>query len=217
MEGNTILLLLSAPTAENVSRGLLDSFGEDRACEVYCELARAAYASAKGVSSARAILAYQPSSKYPDLRWLDSEDPGFLNQKGSTAGERFYNSVKWCIEAGSTGVAVFSPYAPGVPEQWLKDAFTQLAKTPLVLGPTAEGNCYLIGAAAPFPFLAEYPWEGRNMRDELVEAAKKNRIEPAILPEFYEVKSENAYKQWQASLSRTEAFPSTKNPGSKKQ
>ena len=217
MEGNTILLLLTAPTPDNVSRGLVDSFGADRACDIYCELARAAYGAAKSVPNARAILAYLPNNKYPDLRWLDSEDPGFLNQKGSTAGERFYNSVKWCIEAGSTGVAVFSPYAPGVPEQWLKDAFAQLAKTPLVLGPTPEGNCYLIGAATPFPFLAEFPWEGRNMRDELVDAAKKTRVEPAILPEFYEVKNETAYKQWQASLSKTEAFPSTKGANPKKQ
>ncbi|HOX22110.1 MAG TPA: DUF2064 domain-containing protein, partial [Elusimicrobiales bacterium] len=210
MEGNTILLLLSAPTPDRIARGLVDSFGEDRACDVYCEIARASYAAARSISDARTILSYLPNSKYPDLRWLDSEDPGFLQQKGASAGERFYNSVKWCIEAGSTGVAVFSPYAPGVPEQWLKDAFVQLKKTPLVLGPTPEGDCYLIAAAEPFPFLDGYPWEGRKMREELVEAAKKIRMEPAVLPEFYEIKSETLYKQWQVSLARTELFPAAK-------
>ena len=216
MEGNTILLPLAAPSPETVSRSLADSFGQDRACDLYCEIARASYAAAKAVRGVRTVLSYLPNSRYPDLRWLDEEDPGFLNQKGATSGERFYNAAKWCLEAGSTGVLVLSPYAPGVPEQWLRDAFEKLKSTQLVLGPAQDGHCYLLALSAPLPFLAEYPWEGRDTRDELVEQAKRLRIEPAILPEFYEVKDEASYRKWQASLAKSEAFPSQKTEPKRK-
>ncbi|NLO91597.1 MAG: DUF2064 domain-containing protein [Elusimicrobia bacterium] len=210
MEGNSILLPLDAPAPETVARTLADSFGQERACDIYCEIARASYAAAKAVRGVRTVLSYLPNSRYPDLRWLDDEDPGFLAQKGATIGERFHNSAKWCLEAGSTGVLVLSPYAPGVPEQWLRDAFEKLKTTQLVIGPTGDGHCYLVAMSAQLPFLSEYPWEGRNTRDELVEHAKRMRIEPAILPEFYEVKDEASYRKWQASMGKGEAFPAPK-------
>ena len=84
MEGNSILLPLDAPSPETVARTLADSFGQERACDIYCEIARASYAAAKAVRGVRTVLSYLPNSRYPDLRWLDDEDPGFLAQKGAS-------------------------------------------------------------------------------------------------------------------------------------
>jgi hypothetical protein len=85
---NCIILLIDAPVPERIAPELISAFGVERAERVNLDLLQNAYKLAKKFKDAILLLSFDKSSRHPDLTWLDSDDPGFLEAKGKNPEER---------------------------------------------------------------------------------------------------------------------------------
>jgi hypothetical protein len=68
-------------------------------------------------------------------------------QRGTSAGERRRHVFDDLATSGFTHVVMIGPDTPDLPLEYLQQAFDALAgdPTPVVLGPSPSGGCYLIG------------------------------------------------------------------------
>ncbi|HUU46717.1 MAG TPA: DUF2064 domain-containing protein [Acidobacteriota bacterium] len=54
-------------------------------------------------------------------------------------------NLKYCLEAGYRNIVLMGGYIPTINPELIATAFHYLSKHPLILGPTIEGGCYLVG------------------------------------------------------------------------
>jgi len=197
MKENCILLFLKAPVPEKMDSRLRQAFGAEKSCEVYMEMSRAVLDLAYSVENAQTVVVYDAHSKYPDLRWVDASDPGFLSPKGARVSEAAHTGMKWCFEAGAVRVVCLSALAPFVQRDSVAGAFGVLADSDIVIGPVQDGGWYLFGTRGVFPEIFEgYPWQGKNQNEEISSKAKELGLSVQSMDELPSVLDAKAYSQW---------------------
>jgi len=127
-------------------------------------------------------------------------------QRGNDLGQRMHNAL---LE-GSTShsrcilIGVDCPYlnAP-----LLDSAFQHLSKTPVVIGPSADGGYYLIGVQAQYAYLSalfeDMPWSSHRVFDITMRRLKALSITPHLLPTLSDI---DTWDDWQQYL-RYHALP----------
>ena len=204
MTENCIIIFLNAPQPDKINPVFANALGPERACHIYIEMASDVLATAKQIRGAYTFLVYEQTPRYPNLLWLDSDDPGFLEMKPqATAAERIYNAVQWASDAGAARIAVLSVESPGMPGEWIEKAFSLVSSKNVVVGPARGGGIYLFAASLPYPRVFEgYPWPSKHAFDEITERARRLRYNIEILPEFYSVRDEKTLQEWSAIKDR---------------
>lgn len=200
MPENCIIIFLNAPQPDKINPVLANALGPERACHIYIEMARDVFAMAKQIRGAYVFLVYEQTARHPNLLWLDSDDPGFLEPKpGTTAADRIFTAVQWSTSTGARRIAVLSVESPGMSKEWIEKAFNSVSGKNVVVGPTRDGGIYLFAACPPYPSIFEgYPWPSQRAFDEITERAKRLRYSVLTLPEFYSVRDEKTLQEWSA-------------------
>lgn len=205
MKDNCILMFIHPPVPESVDPALRAAFGDEKACQIYIDMAHEVLFAAKKLKNVHITPVYAKTTKFPDLRWLDQEDPGFLIMRTGTPAEELLKAVRWTMDAGARRIVVLSPLSPGVPQDWMEKAFETLEEKNIVVGPAQDGACYLIGMNGLYEdVFNRYPWTGKRMADEIAEKARHLRLQTYSLPEFYAVHDEKTYQQWQSVAHKKE-------------
>ncbi|MFA5162263.1 MAG: DUF2064 domain-containing protein [Elusimicrobiales bacterium] len=199
MKENCLLVFINAPMAEEMPPRLTEGFGESKLVPAYTDMARHFFAAVKKLHGIQPTAVYKNIGKYPDLRWLDPEDPGFLSLKGATEAEQAACAARWAFDAGAKRVALATVNAPALPANIIENCFSLLAEKDMVAGADKDGDLYLLGMNKPlFSILEGYPWPGRRVCDEIADRAKRLRLNLHLLPEYPIIKDEAAYHQWVA-------------------
>lgn len=89
--------------------------------------------------------------------------------------ERTAENLQMALAAGYHKILLMSGYVPTVHAEQLAAAFTYLAEHPIILGPTIEGGCYLVGLRSDCPEAVSLVSIGTDTsyRDSTVALAKK--------------------------------------------
>ena len=195
-----MILFLNAPQPDRLEPAVVEIFGPERACRIYTDIAKSVYGLIRRIKKIYPVLVYEKTPKFPDLMWLHSDDPGFLEPKiKSSCGERLMDAIKWSFSAGAGKVAVLSVFSPGVSPEIIDKAFDACAERNIAAGQSQDGGIYLFSVGAFYPQIFEgYPWPSKRQFDELSEKAKHLRITVSPLPESYTVKDEQTLQQWTA-------------------
>jgi len=197
MKDNCILITISAPSAGNLESKFTETFSPAQAESIYAEMARQTFEMARKIENADTVVCYTKDGKYPDLRWLDPEDPGFLVARDNAFIVSFLNSVRWCFDAGARKVVSISPFSPGMSADWISTAFTMLNERDIVAGFTRDGDWYLLGMNNIYLDLFKgYPWEGENKGATLSKKMKSAGLSVHNLPEFYRVSDYDTLEEW---------------------
>lgn len=206
MTENCIVIFLNAPQPDKIDPEFANALGPERACHIYTEMAKDVFARAKQIRGVYTFLVYEKTPRYPNLLWLDSNDPGFLELKPQTtaAERRIFNAVQWAAAAGAVRIAVLNIGSPGMPREWIEKAFSLVSSKNVVVGPARGGGIYLFAACPPYPQVFEgYSWPSECVFDEIIERVKRLRYNVEILPEFYSVRDEKSLREWSAIKDRT--------------
>ena len=109
-------------------------------------------------------------------------------QQGEQEGERLKNAFEAESERGARAVCAIGADAPSVPAHLLDDAFRALLWERVVLGPTFDLGCWLMGAQRPAPDLfTNDPWSSPQLLMRTVERLRAAVVEPHLLPFWYDV------------------------------
>ena len=112
------------------------------------------------------------------LKLLKSNNFKMLKSVGESIGERISNSFKHAFDSNCKKVALIGCVTPTLPRKTVTDAFKRISKYDLVIGPTLEGNFYLLATHKHLPELfAEIDWTADcSVYSQMVEACKKNEF-----------------------------------------
>jgi rSAM/selenodomain-associated transferase 1 len=122
----------------------------------------------------------------PSLEGLVADLPRRAQSKGDL-GVRMAQTLETHIAHAGRGLIIGSD-APTLPESVLRAGLDALDRHDLVLGPSADGGYYLIGARGRVPRVFEgIAWSTPSVLTETLSRARSAGLTVALLPPFYDV------------------------------
>ncbi len=196
MRNNCFIYIVDAPVSENLDEELKKTFGDERAVHLYRDLVGTSYKLAANFKDDTVVISYKRAPKYPDLTWLDDNDPGFLEPKTQNLGERIYHAFRWGFNDGAQKALMLFTNVPRIETEWIKRAINYISPGRIVLGPAGE-KPYLLGLCLEnIAVLKEINFNAVDLVDNILERARRNRIEVDLLPESFAVKDEESLRKW---------------------
>ncbi len=204
MTDRTIAVMARPLLRGGVKTRLAAALGDGGALTVYERLLRGTLDAAEQVRDVRLVLAEAPpgaGSGTADA--APAADPlagrtrwSRLAQQGDGLGERLAGVFAELFAAGADAAVIVNSDSPGLPPEYLEQAFVELARADLVLGPAADGGYYLIGAGrqarsagaeALATLLTGSPMSSARLLDHTVKVAGALGLRVAQLPLWVDV------------------------------
>lgn len=198
MNENALIIFIKSPVAENLSEKAKANFDEKMLLSIYIETAQKTFAKISALENIKIIPVYEKISRYPDLRWLSSDDPGFLPQRGANNTQRLKNSVNWVFDTGAKTVGVVYLDMFYINSKWILHAFQMLKQKHIVLGACKNEEYYFMGFnKSDNIILKELDIHtNENVYSSVEETCKKLKLSIHMLSETYKITNERAYHQW---------------------
>jgi len=170
---------LSPPLSSGEAASLYRAFVEDL-------LERTAPLEEKGVER---VCAYEPDPDFPDLSWLNVPSPRLCFQRGGTAEDHFVRAFDQAFSMAPGGKVVgLAADIPLLPLEYIYLAFKLLDSREVVLGPSADGGCYLIGLQHRHPEAFKgIPWATDQVFTKAREILSAHGLSFDTLPPYYDV------------------------------
>lgn len=194
---NCVILLVSPPEPEKISRDFQTVFGPERAAHVNGDLLSQAYKTLKNFSNATLLLSYEKTTRHPDLTWLDPEDPGFLEFKAKPLDERIHDVFQLAFFTGAKKALLIDHLSPEIREEWLSQAFEALNDKTVAVGANQDGSFYLLGLTQQNLKILEAPgFSSGKSAEVLGERVKKSKLSLFSTPETYSINTEETLRKW---------------------
>jgi hypothetical protein len=135
----------------------------------------------------RRVLAFAPPEAEPFFTNLVRGRFLLTPQRDGDLGRRMEAFFREQLQAGAERVALVGTDSPNLPLEFLEQAFRELERAEVVLGPATDGGYYLIGCARRLPPVFEgIAWGGpRVLHDTVARLDESWRL--AVLPPWYDV------------------------------
>lgn len=168
---NVLLIFIKNPERGNVKTRLAKTLGEQAALEVYRQLLTHTRNVTKSLQCRRQLW-------YSD--YIDNGDSWEKKhyekklQKGNDLGERMKDAFRRAFGEGAERVVVIGSDCAELTSEHIRNAFRELKRHEIVIGPSRDGGYYLLGMTAFYPALFEdIPWSTSGVYDETVARIKE--------------------------------------------
>lgn len=138
----------------------------------------------------RKVLVFSPVEQQEEFAAVSGEPWKLRCQGDGDLGERMSRFLADEISAGADRVLVLGSDSPSLPLPYVAEAFEQLRRVPVVLGPSDDGGYYLIGLANAGeipPIFNDIAWGTPAVWQATVDQLRSAGIEYAELPAWYDV------------------------------
>lgn len=137
---------------------------------------------------ARGVLAFAPADAACDFADLTPADFLLTPQPDGDLGRRLARFLQAQLDEGAGSVVVVGSDSPTLPVAHVEQAFAELERADVVLGPATDGGYYLIGCGRRVPpVFADIPWGGSRVLMETVARLGEPGWRLAVLPPWYDV------------------------------
>ena len=146
-------------------------------------------------------LAYTPSERAP--RFEDILPDGWQSepQAAGDLGLRMKSFFERRLAAGCRRVVLLGSDSPHVPLEYVRQAFDQLRRHDVVLGPTEDGGYWLIGLADEVPdIFAAIPWSTPQVWSATLAAIRTAGLSHAVLPTWYDIDEHDDLRRLMSDL-----------------
>lgn len=141
------------------------------------------------------VLVYAPADSRRFFDSLAATRFAAVPQADGDLGERMRAFFLGQLARGAERTVLIGADSPTVPTALIQDAFRQLGKHDLVLGPATDGGYYLIGCSRRLPPVFEnVPWGSSRVLAETVAMLPSSAGRVSLLPPWYDVDTVN---DWQ--------------------
>jgi hypothetical protein len=183
---NLLGLFAKAPRPGHVKTRLLADGRADRVVELYRCLVEDTFETARRLADVR-VAVVCPAGDGDELRtWLG--DVVVVEQTGRGLAAALSSTFEHFTAAGFRRIVAFNADTPHLPPAILERAFDTLASADVVVGPTADGGYYLVGARGAYPTLFDTTAMGTSTALEaLVARAGALGLRLARTDEWYDV------------------------------
>jgi uncharacterized protein len=204
-----LILFAKAPHPGQVKTRLVPPLTFKEAAELYTTWACQTYVTAQKLRpEVQLSIAYQAHPSFPTPSWIDSAAPYFFQSPGGL-GERLVQAFSLAFQRGSQAVVVIGTDSPGLPVNFLKQAFMALEEHDLTLGPADDGGYYLIGLRSGIcPELFDnINWSTPSVLSETLAKAKVLGLSFKLLPPYFDIDNGEDLAQFYRHLNQTTEAP----------
>lgn len=193
-DGRIAAMLFAAPDEPGKSKAWMGKrLGEDRAVRVYRDgISHIVNEVHRSDVEADAFVFFRPKKERAAMRrWIGSEAM-LIPETGRKTAERRKNAIDTVLELSYDKVLVLGVHCPAMAAVDLKNAVVALDTHDMVIGPTDDGGCYLVGIKqAHSELFTELSWSQENFFDELAAAASALGLSYTVLPVLHDFDSED--------------------------
>lgn len=185
---NLLMVFVRNARIGQVKTRLASSVGDENALKIYIHLLNYTAAVSEKCEAHKAVF-------YSDI--IEEADefmvPVFRKylQYGKDLGERMMNAFLKAFSMGYSRVVIIGSDCVELNEKMLDDAFAQLEKNEVVIGPAADGGYYLLGMNR---FIKELfkgkEWSTDNVLLDTLLDLKKQGITYSMLPTLHDIDEE---------------------------
>ncbi len=177
-----VILLTRYPRAGTTKTRLIPLLGAEGAAALQRRMTERTLQEARALARSRAVavrVAHEGGDGARMRAWLGNSVT-FVPQRGADLGERIFNAMREALDAGHRRVILVGTDHPTLSARIMGDALDALARSDVVLGPTADGGYYLIGLVRAVPELfAGIPWSTETVLERTRAAAAAQGLEVA--------------------------------------
>jgi rSAM/selenodomain-associated transferase 1 len=175
------------PEAGAVKTRLAAHHGADWAARVAEAFLRDTLTRLKSVP-ARRVVVFSPAEARPAFTALVGNDFALLPQSDGDLGRRLSGFLRHERDGGAEAVGVVGTDSPTLPVEYVEQAFAELGRADVVLGPACDGGYYLLGCGRVVPpVFDDIAWGGARVLTDTVAALADPRWRLAVLPPWYDV------------------------------
>ena len=189
---SALAIFAKAPIVGQVKTRLCPPLSFEEAKELYQCFLLDTVARALRLPDVQVCLAFTPADSELLFREFLPASLRYVPQRGVSLGEREANVFADLLEMGFSRVVLIGGDIPTLPLSHLQDAFALLAdfRNDVVLGPSADGGYYLIGARARHPELFEnITWSTSTVLAETLAQARRSGLCVVHVPAWHDVDS----------------------------
>jgi uncharacterized protein len=144
MDDRCLLFFIKYPEKGRVKTRLAASIGDERALKLYRRFLLNIL-STLNQGTFLFYLCFYPADALESLRkWL-GEDYLYIPQQGMDLGERMKNAFMEAFDSGFKRVVLIGSDIPGLPLEFIEEAFASIREKDCVIGPSLDGGYYLFG------------------------------------------------------------------------
>lgn len=187
---SVLAIFAKAPLVGQVKTRLCPPLSPEEATELYGCFLLDSVARGCALPDVEVCLAFTPTDGEAFLRELLPFPLRYLPQRGASLGEREANVFTDLLWAGYGRVVIVGGDIPTLPLAHLGDAFSLLAdpRNDVVIGPSADGGYYLLGARRLYSTLFEnITWSTATVFAETLAQAQRAELRVAQVPAWYDV------------------------------
>ncbi len=137
---------------------------------------------------AHRVLAFEPMDREAEFAALAGDRFSLEFQGDGDLGQRLARFVGRHLDGGARAVVVVGTDSPTLPVDYVEQAFGELERADVVLGPAADGGYYLVGCGRRrTPLFEGIAWGTGRVLAETVATLAEPSWRLALLPPWYDV------------------------------
>jgi hypothetical protein len=136
---------------------------------------------------ARRVLAFAPADAGPDFAALVGDRFALVPQGAGDLGRRMAAFVAAQLADGAGAVVLVGADSPTLPPAFVEQAFDELERADVVLGPATDGGYYLLGCRRLPPVFDGLAWGSNRVLADTVARLAGPGWRLALLPPWYDV------------------------------
>ncbi|MGC8867234.1 MAG: hypothetical protein ACP5IO_06470 [Elusimicrobiales bacterium] len=214
---NALIFIVMSPAMETVDYEIKKSFGIERAVNITRDVTIKTYSNIKSDSDYMMMISYFFTKKFPDLRWLDPYEPGYLDVSNLSYGNALIKSIEYAFKTGADKAVWVNSLCPFVDKNDVINAFSNIGEKQVVLGHAANGGLYMAGVSPhTYTVLSVNSVVSDLSFDETVERIRRNKFVVFELEPRFIIKDDDSLKKWVESPDFTIKSSSSESKARKK-
>lgn len=183
-----LLIFIKNPALGKVKTRLAKTVGDVNALKIYQFLLEHTMEITYELDTADKFIYYNEFVPTKD-EWPPSIYQKEL-QKGANLGEKYLNAFTKVFDEAYQKAVIISPDCPKLSDTLLEKAFKMLDNFDVVLGPTEDGNYYLIGMKKLHADLFDIDYESGHRYEEVMKKVESLGLRAFKLPTLLDVDME---------------------------
>jgi rSAM/selenodomain-associated transferase 1 len=187
---NKLILFVKAPVPGQVKTRLTPALTPEQACGLYRSWACDIYRRSSEWGGAQIEVAYAPHPSFPTPDWVSAEaSVASFEQEGKTLGEKLIRAFSSGFSRGADRVVIIGSDSPGLPVDYLEQAFEGLSAKPVALGPADDGGYYLIGLQGRLrpELFQDIAWSTDSVFSQTMDRASRFGLSVHLLPGYFDI------------------------------
>jgi hypothetical protein len=203
---NALIVVAKEPVPGLTKTRLCPPFSPEQSAEFYRCLMLDTLASVGRLHVADHALAYTPVGARSLFENLAPAGFALLPQRGAGLGERLANALDHHFELGYQRVVIMNSDGPTLPLAYLEEAFAELDRVDVTLGPGHDGGYYLIGMKRIHAELFHgIDWSTEQVVSQTLAICRRLGLTVRQLPSWYDVDVEADLARLRRDLARDPA------------